>query len=196
MTTGYRNRGISHAASTFRERVDDKFLVLFFPSAHGSVCVDKSADIALNIIPLTGFLVKGYAARCRSQGVQNCPYILLGPTSDTDEQVWIAGPDKILHKVQDLVASGWGSSGIRTLIQSVHDDENWRLFWEFDHGFETFYEIVVAGSFGTTAALVVQLTKNIPARIRVVTELEENGGQQATDMALRDVFIVEIMICD
>jgi hypothetical protein len=36
--------------------------------------------------------------------------------------------------------------------------------------------------------------KDIPAMLRVVTKLEENGNQQAVDVALGGILIVEIII--
>jgi hypothetical protein len=50
--------------------------------------------------------------------------------------------------------------------------------------------------FGTIAARLVQLTKGIQTAIRVSTELEEKGCQQATNMALGGILEIEVMIRD
>jgi len=98
--------------------------------------------------------------------------------------------------LQHFIAGGWSTSGIRTFVQSIHDHENGKLSWEFEDGFETIRKIGLAGTFGTVAARLVQLIKDIPAAIRVMAKLEEKGRQRATDMALGGILEVEVMIRD
>src|ERR1019366_5006522 len=42
----------------------------------------------------------------------------------------------------------------------------------------------------------VQVIKNIPATVRIATELEEKGCQQAVDIALGSILEVKIVVCD
>ena len=49
---------------------------------------------------------------------------------------------------------------------------------------KTFFKGGTAGLLGAITTLGVQLIKNIPATVRVASELEKKGCQQAADVAL------------
>ena len=102
-------------------------------------------------------------------------------------------PDKTLDEVQHLFAGGWCSSGIWTLIQCVQDNENWKLSREFEHLFKTFREGGNTGLFGAITACGEQVIKNIPATVRVVSQLKEKRRQQAADIPLGSIFKVKVI---
>jgi hypothetical protein len=104
---------------------------------------------------------------------------------------WFA--DKILHKVQDLFTGGWCSSGIRTLVQCVHDNENRKLPWEFEHLLKTSRKGGITGLFGAITARSKQVMENIPATVTVVSQLKEKGRQQAADIALEGILKVKVI---
>jgi hypothetical protein len=62
MMTEYRGKGAAHPASSFRECINNEFFILFSPSPHGSVHGNEKADIVVDVLPVTWFLVKGNAA--------------------------------------------------------------------------------------------------------------------------------------
>jgi hypothetical protein len=70
------------------------------------------------------------------------------------------------------------------------------LSWEFQHVFKTLRKVDITGLFVPITAHGEQFVKNIPAMVRVVGELEEKGCQQATDVALRGITEVEVMVRD
>ena len=116
MVVSYYDRATSHALSSFREGRDHEFFVIFSPSPHRSVRVDKRADIVVDIIPLTLFLVKGDATRWRCQRVEKGMYIVFGTTGNADGQIGMPRPNKILYEVKHLFSIRWGPSGARALI--------------------------------------------------------------------------------
>jgi hypothetical protein len=68
------------------------------------------------------------------------------------------------------------------------------LSWEFEYGFQTSSKGSVSGFLGTLATRVKQLMKDISATIGVVTELGEKRCQQAADIALGVVLIIEEIV--
>jgi hypothetical protein len=48
----------SHALGTFRKRIYNEFSVLFFPSLHCSVRLNERAKVPIDILSLTGFIMK------------------------------------------------------------------------------------------------------------------------------------------
>jgi hypothetical protein len=185
-----------HPVSPLRERCDYEFPVFISLSPHCSVLENKRADIVVDVLPLTTFLVKGHTARRGCQRAKNSLYVLLGATSDADKQIQIVRSDKILHKIQYLFTGGWSSSGIRTLVQGVHDDENRKLSWGFEHPFKASCKSCIAGLFRAIMVPGVQRKKNILATIAIVSELDEKRPQQAADIVFRGSLKGEVIVRD
>jgi hypothetical protein len=141
-------------------------------------------QISINILSLTDFIVKGDPGRWGCQGIKDRLYVLLGSTCNTDEKIRIFRHDEVIQKVQHLFTGGWCLGGIRALIESIQNDEDRKLSWRFEHVPETIHESGITGLVGTIATLGVQLIKNTPAKVRVATELEDKGRQQATEVTL------------
>jgi len=102
--------------------------------------------------------------------------------------------NKLLHKVQHLFAVGGSPCGIRTFIQAIHDNVNGNLTREFEHVFETFCQGGLTGLLGAITMGGVQFMEDAPAKVRVVTELEDKRRQQAAKVALDGIFEIEIVI--
>src|SRR6267142_3577253 len=102
--------------------------------------------------------------------------------------------NKLLHKVQHLFAVGGSPCGIRTFIQAIHDNVNGNLTREFEHVFETFCQGGLTGLLGAITMGGVQFMEDAPAKVRVVTELEDKRLQQAAKITLGAIFEIEIII--
>jgi hypothetical protein len=80
---------------------------------------------------------------------------------------------KILHEVQNMFASRWGPRGIWTFVQGIDNDVGRELSWKIEHALEALCERDLARLFQSITARLVKLRKKVPARIRVVNELQE-----------------------
>ena len=51
-------------------------------------------------------------------------YVDLGPTRDTNVQIWDAQAHKSIDKIENLFSWGWHAGIVGTFIKSVHDEVN------------------------------------------------------------------------
>jgi len=93
--------------------------------------LDNRGDIVVNILLLTVFVMKRNDMRC--QRVKSIKDIGLRAAGDAETKTSKIKLDKVLDEVEDTFAWRHYSGGIGTLVESIYDEINHRLFWELQH---------------------------------------------------------------
>ena len=83
--------------------------------------------------------------------------------------------EKVPDEIENLVTSRWCSRGIWTFIQCIDNKIDRNLCWKIDHFPKTFDERSITGLIGAKTARRIHPMNSIPAMVRFVNELEENG---------------------
>ena len=104
--------------------------------------------------------------------------------------------EKVLDEIEDLFAIRWCSRGIWTFIQCIENKVDRDLPWEIDHAPKTFDERELTGLFKAIATCFVQFMEGIPVTVRVASQLQKEGSQQAPDIAFGNIFEIKVIICD
>jgi hypothetical protein len=126
--------------------------------------------------------------------VSRTDHVLLRTTGDTNEEIWISQPQEIVQKVQHLLMGRWCFDGIRALTQSVQDNKDRKLSWQFKHVFETIFKSGIAGLARTIVTLSVEMIKN-PSN-GLIHHRAGRQGIPATDVTFRGVLVAKVIVCD
>ena len=80
---------------------------------------------------------------------------------------------KLLHEIKDQVSGGWQTKSVGTLVNRIHNNEDWAVVGQCERLLQALYQYIVGGLLCTVVVNQVYAVENIAAKIGASRELRK-----------------------